>query len=86
MHLIKRNLEKAAWYCAILCTCDLKAVRVELINTGSELLVGRVLNAHQQWLGQQLSDAVMSPAISKLSRIQMQFRLRCVGLLIGASW
>ncbi len=28
----------------------------ELINTGSELLLGRVLNTHQQWLGQQLAN------------------------------
>ena len=28
-------------------------VRVELINTGNELLMGRALNTHQQWLGQQ---------------------------------
>jgi nicotinamide-nucleotide amidase len=31
-------------------------MRIELINTGSELLVGRVLNTHQQWLGRQLTD------------------------------
>ncbi len=29
---------------------------IELINTGSELLLGRVLNTHQQWLCRQLSD------------------------------
>ena len=29
---------------------------VELINTGSELMLGRVLNSHQQWLCRQLSD------------------------------
>ncbi len=29
---------------------------VELINTGSELMLGRVLNTHQQWLGRQLAD------------------------------
>src|SRR5262245_24796973 len=29
---------------------------VELINTGSELMLGRVLNSHQQWLGRQLAD------------------------------
>jgi len=29
---------------------------VELLNTGSELLAGRVLNTHQQWLGRQLAD------------------------------
>src|SRR5437870_743044 len=29
---------------------------VELINTGSELMLGRVLNTHQQWLCQQLAD------------------------------
>ena len=30
---------------------------VEIINTGSELLLGRVLNTHQQWLCRQLADA-----------------------------
>ncbi len=30
---------------------------VELINTGSELLLGRVLNTHQQWLCRRLADA-----------------------------
>lgn len=29
---------------------------VELINTGSELLLGRTLNTHQQWLGRRLAD------------------------------
>jgi nicotinamide-nucleotide amidase len=29
---------------------------VELVNTGSELMLGRVLNTHQQWLCRQLSD------------------------------
>ena len=32
-------------------------MEIELINTGSELLLGRVLNTHQQWLGETLSDA-----------------------------
>ena len=31
-------------------------MRIELINTGDELLVGRVLNTHQQWLCRQLAD------------------------------
>ena len=31
-------------------------MNVELINTGSELLLGRVLNTHQQWLCRRLSD------------------------------
>ena len=31
-------------------------MNVELINTGTELLLGRVLNTHQQWLGRQLAD------------------------------
>jgi len=30
---------------------------VELINTGTELMLGRVLNTHQQWLCRQLADA-----------------------------
>jgi len=29
---------------------------VELLNTGSELMLGRVLNTHQQWLCRQLAD------------------------------
>src|SRR5215472_4395850 len=29
---------------------------VELINTGTELMLGRVLNTHQQWLCRQMSD------------------------------
>jgi len=29
---------------------------VELLNTGSELLLGRVLNTHQQWLCRRLAD------------------------------
>ncbi len=32
-------------------------VRVELINTGSELLLGRILNTHQQWICRRLADA-----------------------------
>jgi nicotinamide-nucleotide amidase len=31
-------------------------LKIEIINTGSELLLGRVLNTHQQWLGRQLAD------------------------------
>jgi nicotinamide-nucleotide amidase len=31
-------------------------VIVELINTGSELMLGRVLNMHQQWLCRRLAD------------------------------
>jgi nicotinamide-nucleotide amidase len=31
-------------------------MRIEIINTGSELLLGRVLNTHQQWLCRQLAD------------------------------
>jgi nicotinamide-nucleotide amidase len=34
----------------------LAAMIVELINTGSELMLGRVLNTHQQWLCRQLAD------------------------------
>jgi nicotinamide-nucleotide amidase len=31
-------------------------VKIELINTGSELLLGRVLNTHQQWICRRLAD------------------------------
>lgn len=32
------------------------AVIVEIVNTGNELMLGRVLNTHQQWLCRQLAD------------------------------
>lgn len=31
-------------------------MQIDLINTGSELLLGRVLNTHQQWLCRKLAD------------------------------
>jgi len=31
-------------------------VRIEIINTGAELLLGRVLNSHQQFLCRRLAD------------------------------
>ncbi|MCC6231717.1 MAG: competence/damage-inducible protein A [Verrucomicrobiales bacterium] len=34
-------------------------LNVELVNTGSELMLGRVLNTHQQWLCRRLADAGM---------------------------
>ncbi|MSR66557.1 MAG: competence/damage-inducible protein A [Pedosphaera sp.] len=33
------------------------AMQIEIINTGSELMFGNVLNTHQQWLCRQLTDA-----------------------------
>lgn len=30
---------------------------IELVNTGSELMLGRVLNSHQQWICRSLADA-----------------------------
>jgi len=35
----------------------LDRLQIEIVNTGSELMLGRVLNTHQQWLCRQLSDA-----------------------------
>ncbi len=32
-------------------------MNIELITTGNELLLGRVLNSHQQWICRQLADA-----------------------------
>ncbi|HEX4645883.1 MAG TPA: molybdopterin-binding protein, partial [Verrucomicrobiae bacterium] len=32
-------------------------MNIELINTGSELMLGFILNTHQQWLCRQLADA-----------------------------
>ena len=37
-------------------------MRVEVVNTGSELMLGLVLNSHQQWLCRQLSDLGFSVA------------------------
>lgn len=34
----------------------LPEVNIELLNTGSELMLGRVLNTHQQWLCRRLAD------------------------------
>ncbi len=31
-------------------------MQIEVINTGSELLLGRVLNTHQQWIGRRFAD------------------------------
>src|SRR5438552_13331098 len=31
------------------------AVNIELINTGSELLLGRVINSHQSWICRELA-------------------------------
>ena len=38
-------------------SCDTGVgLNIEIINTGSELLLGRILNTHQQWLCRQLAD------------------------------
>jgi nicotinamide-nucleotide amidase len=34
----------------------LPGMMIELINTGTEIMLGRVLNTHQQWLCRQLAD------------------------------
>jgi len=31
-------------------------LKIEIINTGSEIMLGRILNTHQQWLSRQLAD------------------------------
>ena len=31
-------------------------MKIEVINTGSELMLGRVLNTHQQWICRRLAD------------------------------
>lgn len=33
-----------------------RTMMIELVNTGSELLLGRVLNTHQQWICRTLAD------------------------------
>ena len=37
-------------------TARLARVNIELINTGTELMLGRVLNTHQQWICRALAD------------------------------
>lgn len=37
-------------------TAETGRVNIELLNTGSELMLGRVLNTHQQWLCRRLAD------------------------------
>ena len=34
----------------------MQTLKIELINTGTELMLGAVLNTHQQWLCRQLAD------------------------------
>ncbi len=34
-----------------------RGLRIEILNTGSELMLGRVLNTHQHWLCRRLADA-----------------------------
>ncbi|MBM3822052.1 MAG: competence/damage-inducible protein A [Verrucomicrobia bacterium] len=34
----------------------MSTLQVEIVNTGSELMLGRVLNTHQQWLCRRLAD------------------------------
>jgi len=41
----------------ILRNASASTMNVELINTGTELMLGRVLNTHQQWLCRRLADA-----------------------------
>ena len=60
LHLDKVNQRLSTWpslpwpsTAPIFTRC---VVEIELINTGTELLLGRVLNTHQQWLGQRFAD------------------------------
>ena len=41
---------------ASVCLLSSLGVNIELVNTGSELLLGRVLNTHQQWICRKLTD------------------------------
>ncbi|MBL66890.1 MAG: competence/damage-inducible protein A [Verrucomicrobiales bacterium] len=47
-------MAKSTRGCPLLPNLPTSGVDIELITTGSELLLGRVLNTHQQWLGTQL--------------------------------
>jgi len=37
-------------------------MKIEIINTGAELMLGRILNSHQQWLCRQLADLGLTVA------------------------
>lgn len=41
---------------AVFSRLKLARMNIELLNTGSELMLGRVLNTHQQWLCRRLAD------------------------------
>ena len=60
LHLDKVNQRPSAWpslpWPSTAPIFTRRAVEIELINTGTELLLGRVLNTHQQWLGQRFAD------------------------------
>ena len=64
-------------------------MEIELITTGTELLLGRVLNTHQQWLGQRLADSghtlsrqVTVPDTGQAIREAVQTALGRAGLVI----
>lgn len=64
-------------------------MKIELITTGTELLLGRVLNTHQQWLGQRLADSgytlsrqVTVPDTGQAIREAVQTALGRAGLII----
>ena len=64
-------------------------MEIELITTGTELLLGRVLNTHQQWLGQRLaysghtlSRQVTVPDTGQAIREAVQTALGRAGLVI----
>lgn len=46
-------------FCALqfrICPQSRTIVEIEIINTGSEIMLGRILNTHQQWLCSQLAN------------------------------
>ena len=53
------GLQASSWTRRLACrhgSDTLRALIVEILNTGDELLLGYRLNTHQQWLGRRLAD------------------------------
>ncbi len=93
LHLAKVNQRPSAWpslpWPSTAPIFARRAVEIELINTGTELLLGRVLNTHQQWLGQRLADGgytlsrqVTVPDTGPAIRDAVKAALRRAGLVI----
>ena len=61
-------------------TGGMKQIRVELINTGTEILLGSIVNTNAAWLGNRLFEALsfhVRDAHLKLHEIYISYIMRC---------